>query len=111
MPEQQHVCPYAAALSDDEDASHHSSGVPSGSANSPKGIAEEALAAARQKCPAFQNNACPFRAATDPDAMRDALEASETEVEVASAQCAWGLSGWMRMISRKIWFAPSVSPW
>ncbi|KAL9189836.1 hypothetical protein ACHAXT_009511 [Thalassiosira profunda] len=74
MPEQQHVCPYAAALSDDEDASHHSSGVPSGSANSPKGIAEEALAAARQKCPAFQNNACPFRAATDPDAVREVMK-------------------------------------
>mmetsp|Transcript_15165 Transcript_15165/g.25924 ORF Transcript_15165/g.25924 Transcript_15165/m.25924 type:complete len:664 (+) Transcript_15165:78-2069(+) len=64
-------CPYAAALSDDEDASHHS---PDHNDHPPT-ITGEALQVARQKCPAFANNApCPFRDCPDPDSLREVMK-------------------------------------
>lgn len=62
----QHVCPYAAALSDDEDASYvdhvdQPAGHPSASAALSSLSCGAALSAARERCPAFANRSCPFR--------------------------------------------------
>mmetsp|Transcript_30039 Transcript_30039/g.55283 ORF Transcript_30039/g.55283 Transcript_30039/m.55283 type:complete len:630 (+) Transcript_30039:118-2007(+) len=65
-------CPYAAALSDDEDASYH---APANANDTHHFPAEDALSAARLKCPAFANNACPFReTGSDPDSLREVMK-------------------------------------
>eukprot|EP00580_Thalassiosira_gravida_P002289 CAMPEP_0201604438 /NCGR_PEP_ID=MMETSP0492-20130828/4578_1 /ASSEMBLY_ACC=CAM_ASM_000837 /TAXON_ID=420259 /ORGANISM="Thalassiosira gravida, Strain GMp14c1" /LENGTH=646 /DNA_ID=CAMNT_0048068467 /DNA_START=50 /DNA_END=1990 /DNA_ORIENTATION=+ len=64
-------CPYAAALSDDEDASYHATTTNDSHYFPP----EEALSAARLKCPAFANKACPFRmAGSDPHSLREVMK-------------------------------------
>ena len=63
-------CPYASALSDDEDGSHSNDTAPS-----PFRPTGEALALARSKCPAFAGgNPCPFRHATDSVSLREVME-------------------------------------
>ena len=63
-------CPYASALSDDEDGSHINDTV-----SSPYRPTGEALALARTKCPAFADgNSCPFRNATSAESMREVME-------------------------------------
>ena len=72
-------CPYAAPLSKDEDADASSVGTTSPkngplSASSGDKEVKEALALARSACPAFQDGkGCPFRDATDAEAMRLAM--------------------------------------
>ena len=67
----QHVCPYAAALSDDEDASYHDHHADQAAGDAPSSAvlsslsSNAALAAARERCPAFANRSCPFRDAGD----------------------------------------------
>jgi heme oxygenase len=64
-------CPYASALSDDEDGSH-SNDATSSRPYSPTGVA---LALARSKCPAFADgNQCPFRNATSAERLREVME-------------------------------------
>ena len=61
----QHVCPYAAALSDDEDASYPDH-VDQRASPAPSALSSSAaLAAVRERCPAFANRSCPFRDAGD----------------------------------------------
>ncbi|KAL7520595.1 hypothetical protein ACHAWX_005311 [Stephanocyclus meneghinianus] len=64
----QHTCPYAAALSDDENSTHHESAPH-------RSISPSQLSLARSKCPAFAGNACPFReAATDPEKLIEIMK-------------------------------------
>ena len=63
-------CPYASALSDDEDGSHINDTT--AASFRPTG---EALALARSKCPAFADgNPCPFRNATTSESLREVME-------------------------------------
>ena len=61
-----HICPYASALSDDEEGS-----IAHDPLSSPT---EGALSLARSKCPAFADNSCPFRGATNPESLRDIMK-------------------------------------
>ena len=63
------ACPYASALSDDEDGSHSNEATPS-----PYRPTGEALALARSKCPAFRENSCPFRDAKNAESLREVME-------------------------------------
>lgn len=61
-------CPYASALSDDEDGSHSND-------TTPFRPTEEALALAKSKCPAFAGgNPCPFRNATNSESLKEVME-------------------------------------
>ena len=84
---EQHICPYAAALSDDEDASflntsnsssslqqqqHTTGGTPAHGATSPT---TSILNEAKLKCPAFTNSKCPFREVNNnPQAMMEIMK-------------------------------------
>lgn len=81
MPESSHhICPYAAALSDDEESYQDPTSPHTGSNNhrSPNFIStpttEDALSLARSKCPAFADNSCPFRGANDPESLREVMK-------------------------------------
>jgi len=80
MPESSHhICPYAAALSDDEESYQDPTSPHTGSNNhrSPNfttTTTEDALSLARSKCPAFADNSCPFRGANDPESLREVMK-------------------------------------
>ena len=84
---EQHICPYAAALSDDEDASllntsnsstslqqqNTTDGTPAhhGTTSPTTSILNEA----KLKCPAFTNSKCPFReVSNNPQAMMEIMK-------------------------------------
>jgi len=87
---EQHICPYAAALSDDEDASFlnssnsstslqhttSSDGIPSQQhTTSPTSLHSSILNEAKLKCPAFTNSKCPFReVGSNPEAMMEIMK-------------------------------------
>ena len=70
-----HVCPYAAALSDDEDGGSTSTTTNTASPHA-HGDASLLLSEARKKCPAFANNApCPFRdVQSNPESLMEVMK-------------------------------------
>ncbi|KAL7528816.1 hypothetical protein ACHAXR_002656, partial [Thalassiosira sp. AJA248-18] len=85
MPEHNNIvtiCPYAAPLSDDEDAScsnpdHPTAAAGTGTNKAVFSPTSEALTAARTKCPAFAkaNGGCPFRdTVSNPDSLMEVMK-------------------------------------